>query len=441
MKSKHVVFFLTSSGLLRFFLPVITELENRGHNVTTVLVGKLRRARHKISAGEVPPNLNVVRIPVPIQKSALALWVEQLLGYIAYLKNKNDDVSYVAQRWISRAPRWTQWLLMHRFFQKLLLRSENVLRFYRQSRVVDDNMKQFILQLQPDVAVGSTYVEMSPEAEYIKACVDLNIPTVYCMASWDNLVTKGTILDDVNRVIVWNEINAQQAHHLHSVPLNRISILGSPYFEQWVQLHSQLDYQQFVEMVGIPAGKTYAVYLCSSGSLGDDEAIYIRDIRATLDIDLHLVVRPHPSAAAQFVTELQDEEGITVYPVGGELTYTADARMMLFHTLHYAVAAIGLNTSAFLEACIVNTPCVTLLTPYAHDRLRRFPHYKQLREGQFIYYADDVSSFKQIMRDLQNGEHIHRQAQQTFIQNFVFPVVGKTPSESIADQLLLEART
>src|SRR5262249_38671888 len=77
----------------------------------------------------------------------------------------------------------------------------------------------YLRERRPDVVLVSPLIELaSPLLDYLKAARALGIRTGICVASWDNLTSKGLLRSVPDRVFVWNETQRREAIELHGIP-------------------------------------------------------------------------------------------------------------------------------------------------------------------------------------------------------------------------------
>jgi hypothetical protein len=99
-----------------------------------------------------------------------------------------------------------------------------------------------------------------------------------------------------------------------------------------------------------------------------------------------VLVRPHPQRAEEWRgSRLGDPRAV----VWGSNPVDSDARADYFDSMYHAAAIVGLNTSALVEAAIVDRPVLTVLTPEFRDNQEGTFHFQHLlnRETGFLNAA------------------------------------------------------
>jgi hypothetical protein len=108
---------------------------------------------------------------------------------------------------------------------------------------------------------------------------------------------------------------------------------------------------------------------------------WIESLRASQLPELRaaaILIRPHPARMEEWRTiDLSRFEKVALY---GSNPMDAASKEDYFESLHYSRAVVGLNTSAFLEAAIVDRPVHTILTPEFADNQQGTLHFHYLLE-------------------------------------------------------------
>jgi hypothetical protein len=113
-------------------------------------------------------------------------------------------------------------------------------------------------------------------------------------------------------------------------------------------------------------------------------------------------------------------DSITVWPVRSTHPTLEQGRAEFFDTLYHADAVVGLNTSAMIEATILNKPVLTFVGHAASRSQTGNLHFRYLVESGCIRLAasleDHVEQLGSAMRD--QG---HRAACERFVSDFLRP--------------------
>jgi hypothetical protein len=299
------------------------------------------------------------------------------------------------------------------------------LRWFERAAPPDGAIVEALRRDRPDVVVASpVLMPESDELEYVKAAAKLGIPTVVAVMSWDNLTTKGVLHVLPDMTIVWNQAQVEEAVRLHRVPRERAVYTGAPVFDEWFSLKPTMDRAAFCRQAGLETDGPYLLYLCSSRSIAQDETAFVAQVAAGLRAHpgtrhLSFLVRPHPSNAE--IWQGYSSDLVSVWPPAGASPVMAHARQDFYHSLYYSAAALGVNTSALIEAAIVDRPCVTILAEQYRDTQQAIAHYQHLLNAGFLQVASDISSAADSVSAILQGNDGRREQRRRFLLDFVRP--------------------
>jgi hypothetical protein len=141
-----------------------------------------------------------------------------------------------------------------------------------------------------------------------------------------------------------------------------------------------------------------------------------------------VLVRPHPQRAAEW--NGVDLSAFGPVSVWGANPVDARARADYFDSLYFARTVVGLNTSALIEAAIVDRPVHGVLLPEFSPMQEGTHHFRYLLEGPhaFLRIARDLPGHvAQIAEAMEDGEEPRNRR---FVEHFVRPygrAVASTP--------------
>jgi hypothetical protein len=271
------------------------------------------------------------------------------------------------------------------------------------------------------------------ERDLLKTARALGLPSVMLVWSWDNLSSKAVLHEHPDRLLVWNELQVDEAERLHGFPRDRAHALGAPSFD---------DFFAALETVERPArsGKTI-LYLGSSKNISRHEPevvfpAWIAAIRGAADPlvrDAAIVVRPYPGGGAWHRWR-PDAAGGFVVERGKKLAPASLARAVAG-----VDAAVALNTSAELEAAIAGLPVVTFRAGADAPGQEGSIHFQYLLEqnGGFVVDARDLDEHVRHLGRALRGEH-DRDRQRRFVERFVRPLGLDRPVSPLVVDAILE---
>jgi hypothetical protein len=247
-------------------------------------------------------------------------------------------------------------------------------------------------------------------------------------------------------IFLWNDALKREAMELHELPGDRIVVTGSPTFDFWFDLKPGQSREQFCERVGLDASRPYVAYLGSSWSIAQDEREYVRGFAQVLASaastrEVQVLMRPHPLNAS--VWRDFSSESVRVWPREGQWPDSMDARQEYYETLRHSVAVMGVNTSAFLDAAVMDKPCVTAVTEHYRGTQSGRGHFAHLVAGDFIEMAKSLEEAAQKIGAIVGGQDAKAGQRRSFVEMFLRPKGGSTPASEVfanAVELIAEGR-
>lgn len=291
-------------------------------------------------------------------------------------------------------------------------------------------LTEYLTRERPDVVVLSPLVAIgTTQLDVLRAARELGLRTVWAVGSWDHLSSKALVRDWPDHIFVWNERQRQEAVTLHGLPRERIVVTGAQAFDDWFDWHPR-PREEFLRAAGLPADKPYVLYACSCLMANSPiEAEFVREWALALRRassprvrDVAILIRPHPKRDVEFDrVRFDDVADVVIWPRGGVGPVLRESKADYFDSLYHAEAVVGLNTSAFIEAGIVQRPVHALLLPQFHDNQEGTLH--------FHYLLNEAGGVLQSQRSLE--EHVsalektmaagRSQSREAFVSAFVRP--------------------
>jgi hypothetical protein len=306
---------------------------------------------------------------------------------------------------------------------------------------------RYIREARPDVVLVSPVVRVgSSQVEFLKSARRLGIPAATCVASWDNLTSKGLLKFVPQRVFVWNEIQRREAIELHAMPASRVVTTGAQLFDQWFERRPSSTRGEFMRRIGLDATQPYVLFVGSSrfvaGKLTHEIRFvtrWIETLRTSDDARLRrlgIAIRPHPTGRRWHEVDLGRFENVVVWPRRSARPVTADEQAGFFDSLTHSAAVVGINTTAMIEAAIVGKSVLTILDQeFAQESTLHF-HYLLQENGGFLRVASSLAEHaRQLSRVLEPGDG-QAEGRARFIESFVRPYGLDRPATPIlADEV------
>lgn len=448
-----IAFAALHQGYYRNFEAVIERLAARGHQV---FLGH-ERPDSAIGGQAIVDRLtscfsNIVSGEIPSREPEYAFVVSKVrLGfdYLRYLDPMYTKVSGLRPRAEVRTPqavvRLSRLPLMSFSISQRLVAHclDRIDRAVPPSPAID----AFLDEQQPDLLVVTPLIGLgaSSQIDVLRAAQTRGIPTAVIVWSWDHLSSKAIIRDVVDGLFVWNEAQKREAIEMHGVPEERIVVTGAQCFDRWFGRGPTRVRAEFLRHVGLPEDRPYVLWVCSAllpGSPPEPELVvrWAEHLRHSNDGRLRnvsILIRPHPSRIA-------DWEGVDWRRFGnvalfGDNPIDENARDDYFDTLYHSAAVVGITTSAFIEAAIVDKPVMTIYFDEVAQEHAGSLHFQLLLNfaGGLMTTARTLDEHASQLASVVDGAPpalIERQRR--FVHEFVRPLGLDVPATTVvADRL------
>jgi hypothetical protein len=447
--TKRILFIMRHAGYARNCEHVINQLAEEGHAIH-IAVGIPSKKSH--DAEVLPrlsarwPSLTHGRLPkVSVRRWDKVTALSRLV--IDYLRYFDPAYEY-APRLRARATRRLPQSVVSLFERVAFLRRRGVLAFLHAclhglDRAAPSHIEreEFLAILKPDLVVFTPLLDHDSDSlDYLKTARKLGIPTALCVASWDNLSNKGLVQLVPDRVILWNQVQQQEAVRMHAIPAERITITGAHLFDHWFEMRPSCTREEFCRARGLDPRMPFLLYVCSSSFVAEDEVPFVKRwieaVRASDSAlaDWGMVVRPHPGNRKQWeVADLPKYADVVVWPPLGEGPVDYQGKQNYFDSLYHAAGIVGINTSALIEGGIIGTPVFTILEEEFRETQIGTIHFHYLVKGGLLTTAEGLDEHVlQLRRVLVDGDPERDKARDAFIRDFIRPNGLDTPSSPLA---------
>jgi hypothetical protein len=312
------------------------------------------------------------------------------------------------------------------------LKAEEVLLAVEQHLPADPQLLAAVEALDVDAVLLISRCSLGGvERDLLKVARALELPSSMLVWSWDNLSSKAALHEHPDHLLVWNELQVDEAERLQGFPRERVHALGAPSFDEFFAAFEAVE-------APVRNGKTI-LYLGSSKNISREEAAvifpeWLAAVRGASDPtvrDARVVVRPYPGDGAwrrwrPESSDVEVERGKKLAPAG------------LARTLAGVDAVVALNTSGELEAAIAGLPVVTFRAGNHAPGQEGSVHFRYLLEenGGFVIDSRDLDEHvENLERVLRDGHD--RDGQRAFVERFVRPRgLNRPVSPAVVDAIL-----
>jgi hypothetical protein len=436
----RVLFAISHLGFLRNFESTLALLAERGHTLHLVTD---RAPQDGVTDGRPIVDRLMARFPdafslETVRSSKRDPWsgvstaIREGLNYWRYLAPEFEDAPKLRARGRKQAPAPLVWLTdlpvarsrgSVRVLTATFRQLERAIPVRREIEELFDRWRPDVLLVTPLLYFGSRQVD------YVRAARARGIASVLGVGSWDHLTTKGLIHELPDRILVWNELQRTEAVGLHGARSEQIVVTGAQAYDHWFATRPSTTRDEFCARVGLPEGRPYLLYLCSSPFIAPYEVDVVRRwitaIRGSGDETLRtsgILVRPHPQNAAQWAdVDLSDFGAVAIWPRAGANPIGLDARSEYYDSMHHSHAVVGVNTSALIESGIAGRLVYSFHVPELSGTQEGTLHFRHLKRGGLLQLAETLDEHvDQLARSFGSTES-DRQRVRDFIRLFVRP--------------------
>lgn len=379
--------------------------------------------------------------------------VRELLSYRNYLLIEGRQSKFYENRWKGYLHPKLQ-LIFNWSSARLLLKTGTVgflLNLFELLTPPKNEVVSHLKSFGPDIVVASpvTMRHSSPDLEYLKAALKLGIPTVTPVRSWDSLTTKGTFHVYPDRLLVWNEAQKAEAILHHRFDPQKICITGSQFFDIWfTRSRPATSREEFCKKYGLRPQDLIITYLGSSINIAKDETPLVYELRKRLDEmddpglkNVQIIVRPHP-------LHYEIYEGLTVrdtiiLPKTGALPDTEKNLELCYDTFYHSILVLqGINTSAVIDAMIVDCPVASLLRDEYKSTQAEAQHFQYFLNEKVMPFIKDGMDLRRVLEDLGKGKDIYSNVRKNFVRKYIRPLgFNRSVGEIMVEEIENFART
>jgi hypothetical protein len=432
-------------GSFLVYEPVVRELAERGHTIHLAVsraeslgwektLDRVLADHPQITWSWLSPSPSSAGFWFELAKT-IRLWADYLRYFDPYYANAPKLKARAEERVppglvrFSRRPAFRDARTRDRVLR--------LLRTLERSLPTVGEIRQQLRDFQPDVVLITPLVYLgSWQFEVLRAAQAEGLRTAFAVGSWDHLSSKALVRDVPQRVFVWNDTQKAEAMQLHGVPADRVVVTGAQCYDQWFGRQPERTREEFCALVNLPSDRPFVLYVCSAlfwGSPVEAQFVcrWIRSLRSSEDADVRsaaILIRPHPARMDEWkAIDLSQFGNVALY---GSNPMDASSREDYFDSLFYSRAVVGLNTSAFLEAAIVDRPVHTILRPEFADNQTGTLHFHYLLNvGGGVLHSS--TTFEEHHAKL--GASLRRSSSTPgsnprFVQDFIRPRGLRTPA-------------
>lgn len=429
----RILFVVRHHLYLHNYESTLKTLAARNH--TVYIASNIHDSRYIniIPAFENVPNIHFLPECAPIRSdvwSVFARFFRALQDYIHYFSPLFDDAPRLKQRACMWLPQWLANALYRLRDSIMIDHLKKMLGFCEKILPRCKAIHAFLRNNSPDVLLITPYIDLkSQQVDYVKCARELGIPSIYCVASWDNLTSKAAIKVQPDKMLVWNTFQENEAIKLHNMPQSKIVVTGAQCYDQWFHWKPADSQENFYSKVGLKHGVPYILYLCSSIFIARNEVDFVRRwitaLRTCGDSNIKeigILIRPHPQNAEQWKgVKVTEWDNVVLFPKDGANPVTAGLKEDYFSSMYFSNAVVGINTSSMIEVGILGKPVFTIQTNDFIDTQEGTVHFKYLSAGGLLYSGSSIAEHVEQLSRVLFGNQDYKARIRQFISEFIRP--------------------
>ena len=440
-----IFFLLRHSEYLRNYESVVRLLAGRGHSIHLGFfkIGKDYKEQEikKLQQSDA-------KITYAVYSRGDRFWtpfatpIRLLQTYLRFLDKRYHSSNKLRQRAASQLPSLLCYLLriIVANREKKIWSVVSFLRLLERALPVDHKIRQVIASYKPDVFLVTPLIDLkASQLDWLKAAKSLGIKTGLCVFSWDNLTNKSLIQIETDIVLVWNGIQKREAVEFHRIAPYKVAITGAQCYDKWFDHKPSTSREDFLGNVGLRSKRPFILYLCSSPFIAPKEVEFVakwtKNLREHKDPDIRnmgVLVRPHPRNVEQWAdVDFSHFQDAVIYPRKGANPVDENSVNDFYDSMYHSVAAVGINTSAMIEAGILNKPVFTILAQDFNNTQEGTLHFHYLVEGGLLYISNSLDEHLDQLSKVLNGQASYQERIRNFIESFVRPHGLGLPSTPI----------
>lgn len=247
----------------------------------------------------------------------------------------------------------------------------------------DSHYRELIDEYRPSV-IFSSHPFVDSDMQLVVNGKRKGIPTVSMIHSWDNLTSKGRLLETSDYILVWNEIMKSEALYLYpEVRKERISAVGIPQHDYLVNDEWQIERSEFLRQIGADPSKKVVTYISRGGKYSNYKEsenirclidamnngtfpgkvqLIIREIHGLTRLQYHQTLGPMPGV----IYDIPDSSNFP--SVGDDHRWKNDPRALyhLGNLLKHSDVIINYASTITLDAMYFDKPIIWPIYEWEH---------------------------------------------------------------------------
>jgi hypothetical protein len=306
----------------------------------------------------------------------------------------------------------------------------------------------------PDVLVNGEPFD-NRDIELQRTMKRLGVPTIAIIPSWDNPSTKGCILTDADRILVWGPYQMREIlNYYPHIPKKSIIVSGIPQFDSYSSdTNSRISRDSFFNELNIPLSKRVILHATSSERLFPSEPAIVATVvtailSGQLPPNLHVLIRCHPADRADRYQHFLSSGCVSIFPSSRDKSIDLSEWIppveevdLLCACLKHTEVCINAASTMTLDALACGRPVINI--GFDGEDLgyfkstARYYDYSHLAQIAKSGAVPIVRSAEQLLAEISNalGSPEQRQQQRAFVVNDFCPRPSQGSVSAIVDTI------
>lgn len=367
------------------------------------------------------------------------------LSMMRHIRDRNYSTPVRALKLPARA------LAMLRTERIVENRLERLLLSYPRSREAHERL----LAERPSMILTTGPFQFEQPA-VVAAAMNLDIPTLAMIPSWDNLSTKNRMVFKYDGYMVWSEQRKEELHHYYPYTKDTpVYVIGAPQFDVFFQERFHQTREEFCEKSGLRPDRPIIVYAVGSPNFLKEHhgALYLAKKIAAGELgDVQMIVRPHPihdrgemrDLFAPFFPRVVLQHTSEVDIPLPERTQDVNQIVEWVNTFRHANVVVNLSSTVTVDAAIFDCPVVNLdFDPEPGQKNQElikdinhvWTHFKPVAESEGVWLVNDYDEMVEAVRTYLAHPELHREKRR-WIAEYVCGYLDGQGGERMASAIM-----
>jgi len=280
-----------------------------------------------------------------------------------------------------------------------------------------------------------THPMFHTEFPVLRAALELNIPTLGVLRSWDNLHKGLRLIPDT--LAVWNEVNGEEAVRMMGYRPQQVKIIGGAQFDPYFAHDTTWTREQFALHYQLDASRPVIIIATLGAFLHLYDETYLVDWllheidNGNIPNSPQVVIRLHPSSKLENFQKYLSHPDVRISSIDGYIpslgwTMSRNDVIAVANLLRHADLVISPGSTITIESAIFDTPTIVPLFHTYQPELgkRQFDfhlsnHFKRLRELDLVPFVSTPEELLLAVRCAIADKSLYRMQRAQLVRDYI----------------------